>query len=100
MCNPRGQAPIANRKRGLPRLLCRLVSALGLFWGTESVIAVDRTPAAIGLAATRAESKGISDALIVEGDPTLMKFDYLLDAVAGANAPARRCYQWQPECAI
>jgi ubiquinone/menaquinone biosynthesis C-methylase UbiE len=39
------------------------------------VIGVDRTPAAISLARTRAESKRISNVQFVEGDPTQLKFD-------------------------
>ena len=42
---------------------------------TGSVIGVDRTPAAISRARTRAESKRISNVQFVEGDPTQMKFD-------------------------
>jgi ubiquinone/menaquinone biosynthesis C-methylase UbiE len=50
---------------------------------TGSVIGVDRTPAAISRARTRAESKRISNVQFVEGDPTQMKFDEDFDAVVG-----------------
>jgi ubiquinone/menaquinone biosynthesis C-methylase UbiE len=48
-----------------------------------SVIGVDRTAAAIARARSRAETKQISNANFVEGDPTLMKFDQPFDAVVG-----------------
>ena len=50
---------------------------------TGSVIGVDRTPAAISRARTRAESKRISNVQFVEGDPTEMTFDEDFDAVVG-----------------
>jgi ubiquinone/menaquinone biosynthesis C-methylase UbiE len=50
---------------------------------TGSVVGVDRTPAAISRATTRAESKRISNVHFVEGDPTLMKFDHPFDVVVG-----------------
>jgi ubiquinone/menaquinone biosynthesis C-methylase UbiE len=57
--------------------------AAELIGPTGSVIGVDRTPAAIARAGSRAESKGISNVRFVEGDPTLMKFDQPFDAVVG-----------------
>jgi ubiquinone/menaquinone biosynthesis C-methylase UbiE len=48
-----------------------------------SVIGVDRTPAAIARARSRAESKRISNVSFVEGDPTQMKFGEDFDALVG-----------------
>lgn len=57
--------------------------ATELIGPTGTVLGVDRMPAAIGRARSRAESKRISNVHFVEGDPTQMKFDHPFDAVVG-----------------
>jgi ubiquinone/menaquinone biosynthesis C-methylase UbiE len=52
---------------------------------TGEVVGVDRSPAAIATARASAEARSLQNVSLQEGDPTLMAFERLFDAVIGRN---------------
>jgi len=57
--------------------------AADLVGATGEVVGVDRSPAAVGAARTRAAARSLPNVSFLEGDPTTMAFERPFDAVIG-----------------